>query len=197
MLARVERSRLARAATELLAPAVLVSVLLVLLGWHSTGFRLQGLALGAVAAVFESILPFAYIVRGVRRGELTDRHVGDRTQRLRPLLVAFGSVVVGAVVLLLLAAPRDLLAAVAAGGVGLLVAAAINHFWKMSIHSAVAAGACVILMLVFGPELLVTAVLVGLVGWSRVRLGDHTWPQVLAGYAIGALVAGVVFAALR
>jgi membrane-associated phospholipid phosphatase len=67
----------------------------------------------------------------------------------------------------------------------------------MSIHAAVAAGACVILALVFGPELLVTAALVGLVGWSRVRLGDHTWPQVLAGFAIGAVVAGGVFAALR
>jgi len=180
-----------------MAPAVLVSVLLVLLGWHSAAFRPHGLALGAVAALFESILPFWYIVRGVRRGELSDRHVGERSQRLRPLLVAFGSVVVGAVVLVLLSAPRELLAAVAAGGVGLLVAAAVNHFWKMSIHAAVAAGACVILALVFGPLMLVTAALVGLVGWSRVRLGDHTWTQVLAGYAIGALVAGVVFAALR
>ena len=197
MLARVERSRLARAATELLAPAVLVSVLLVLLGWHSTAYRLHGLGLGVVAALFESLLPFAYILRGVRRGELSDRHVGDRSQRLRPLLVAFGSVVVGAAVLIALAAPRELLAAVAAGGVGLLVAAAINHWWKMSIHAAVAAGACVILALVFGPGMLVTAALVGLVGWSRVRLGDHTWPLVLVGYAVGALVAGVVFASLR
>jgi hypothetical protein len=195
VLARVER--VARGITELLAPAVLVSVLLVLLGWHSTGFAPDGLAFGAVAALFESVLPFAYIVRGVRRGELSDRHVGERSQRLRPLLVAFGSVVIGAVLLVVLDAPRQLLAAVAAGGVGLLVAAAINHWWKMSIHAAVAAGACVILGLVFGAPLLATAVLVGLVGWSRVRLGDHTWPQVLVGFAVGALVAGVVFAALR
>ena len=52
--------------------------------------------------------------------------------------------------LLLLDAQRELLAAVAAGGVGLVVAAAVNHWWKMSIHTAVAAGALVILMLVYG-----------------------------------------------
>jgi hypothetical protein len=123
VLARVER--VARGITELLAPAVLVSVLLVLLGWHSTGFAPDGLAFGAVAALFESVLPFAYIVRGVRRGEFSDRHVGERSQRLRPLLVAFGSVVIGAVLLVVLDAPRQLLAAVAAGGVGQLVAGVV------------------------------------------------------------------------
>ena len=90
MLTRVEQrkpQRLARAVTEVLAPAVLVSVLLVLLGWHSTGFRGRGLLLGLVAALFESVLPFLYILSGVRRGRLSDRHVGERSQRLVPLLV--------------------------------------------------------------------------------------------------------------
>lgn len=190
-------NRLARAVTEVLAPAVLVSVLLVLLGWHSTGFHARGLILGFVAALFESILPFLYILSGVRRGRLSDRHVGERSQRLVPLLVGFGSVLVGALLLVLLHAPRELLAGVAAGGVGLLVSAAVNHWWKMSVHAAVAAGSCVILALVFGPMVLVTAPLVGLVGWSRVRLADHTVAQAFVGAAVGAFVAGSVFALLR
>ncbi|MGC4745073.1 phosphatase PAP2 family protein [Micromonospora sp. DT201] len=67
----------------------------------------------------------------------------------------------------------------------------------MSIHSAVAAGALVILMLTFGPRLVVAAPLLALVGWSRVRLRDHTVPQVLAGGVLGALIAATVFGALR
>jgi hypothetical protein len=122
--------------------------------------------------------------------------VGERSQRLVPLLVGFGSVAAGWVLLVVLGAPRELLAAVAAGGVGLVVAAAVNHFWKMSIHTAVAAGSCVILMLVFGTVLLVTAPLVALVGWSRVRLADHTLAQVVVGAAVGASVAGGVFSTL-
>ena len=67
----------------------------------------------------------------------------------------------------------------------------------MSIHSAVAAGSLVILALTFGPRLLVAAPLLAVVGWSRVRLRDHTVAQVLAGGVLGALIAGVVFGQLR
>ena len=67
----------------------------------------------------------------------------------------------------------------------------------MSIHTAVAAGALVILVLVYGWPLVVTAPLVAAVGWSRVALKDHTVAQVVVGALVGAAVAGGVFAALR
>ncbi|MEV8515653.1 phosphoesterase PA-phosphatase [Dactylosporangium sp. NPDC051484] len=191
------RQRVARWLTEAFAPAVLVSVLLVLLGVHSEPGLARGLVLGAVAALFESVLPFLYILRGVRTGRLTDHHIGDRRQRLVPLLVAMGSVLAGFTVLLLAGADRALVAAVVAGGAGLVVAAAVNHWWKMSVHAAVAAGSVVILALVYGWPLLAAAPLVGAIGWSRVELKDHTWPQVVVGTAVGALVAGGVFSALR
>jgi membrane-associated phospholipid phosphatase len=38
---------------------------------------------------------------------------------------------------------------------------------------------------------------VALVAWSRVRLGDHTPAQTLAGAALGGLVATTVFMLLR
>lgn len=38
--------------------------------------------------------------------------------------------------------------------------------------------------------------LVAAVAWSRVRLRDHTWPQVVAGTALGAPLAAVTFLAL-
>lgn len=189
--------RIARAVTELLAPAVLVSVLLVLLAVHGAPGVGRGLLLGVVAALFESVLPFLYILRGVRRGDLTDRHVGDHRQRRGPLLVGLASVTAGFVVLLALDAQRELLAAVVAGGIGLVVAAVVNHWWKMSIHTAVAAGALVILVLVYGWPLAVTAPLVAAVGWSRVALKDHTVAQIVVGALVGAAVAGGVFAALR
>ncbi|MBK9723696.1 MAG: phosphatase PAP2 family protein [Actinomycetales bacterium] len=37
----------------------------------------------------------------------------------------------------------------------------------------------------------------GLVGWARTTVGRHTWRQVLVGAVVGALVAGVVYLALR
>ena len=81
----------------------------------------------------------------------------------------------------MLGRPRPLLALAVAGLVGLVVAVTVSHWWKMSIHSAVAAGTLVMLALTFGRALLAAVPLLVLVGWSRVRLRDHTLPQVLAG----------------
>jgi membrane-associated phospholipid phosphatase len=50
------------------------------------------------------------------------------------------------------------------------------------------AGSVVILMLVFGPALVVLTPLVALVGWARIEVGDHTPVEVLVGAAIGASV---------
>ncbi|TWJ24808.1 phosphatase PAP2 family protein [Micromonospora endolithica] len=183
--------------TELTAPAVVVSALTVAVGWHSARGGMRGLAWGLLATVFVSGIPFAYIVGGVRRGRLTDRHVRRRDQRRVPLLFGLGSVAAGAALLAALGAPRPVLALAAAGTVGLVVAVVLSHRWKPSIHSAVAAGAVVVLTVTFGARLLVAAPLLALVGWSRVRLRDHTLPQVLAGATFGALVAGVVFTTLR
>src|SRR4051812_5936703 len=104
-------TKVARVVTEVFAPAVLVTVLLLLLGWHSgfqgTHWAWRGLGYGAVAALFESLLPFLFIVSRVRSGRITDHHIGDRRQRLIPLAVGLGSVTVGFVVLILLDAPRE------------------------------------------------------------------------------------------
>ncbi|MGB2571433.1 phosphoesterase PA-phosphatase [Micromonospora citrea] len=189
-------TRLARLVTELTAPAVLVSVLTLVVGWRAAGGA-HGLAWGLLATLFASGIPFAYILGGVRRGRLTDHHVGVREQRRVPLLFGLASAAAGLALLAALGAPRPVLALVAAGVVGLVVAVAVSHWWKMSIHTAVAAGAVVVLVLTLGPRLLVVAPLPVLAGWSRVRLRDHTVPQVVVGGVVGAAVAGLVFAALR
>jgi membrane-associated phospholipid phosphatase len=190
----MNNTKLARAVTEIFAPAVLVTALLLLLGWHSTHWSWSGLGYGATAALFESLLPFLFILSRVRSGRITDHHIGDRRQRLVPLIVGLGSVAVGFAVLTLAHARRELIAGVVAGFVGLLVAAVVNHFWKMSVHAAVAAGSVVICAEVFHGWPLFALPLVALVGWSRVRLKDHTVGQVLVGAVVGALVAGVTFA---
>ncbi|MEU8083500.1 phosphoesterase PA-phosphatase [Micromonospora sp. NPDC049101] len=189
--------RVARLVTEVSAPAVLVSLLIVTVSWHSARRPGQGLVWGLLATLFVIGIPFAYVVGGVRRGRLTDHHVGRREQRRAPLLVGLASVTAGLALLVVLGAPRAVLALAVAGLVGLVVAVSVSHWWKMSIHSAVAAGALVILMLTFGTRLVVAAPLLVLVGWSRVRLRDHTVSQVLAGGVLGALIAAVVFGALR
>lgn len=193
----VMRYRLARLVTEVLAPAPVAGGLLLLVGWHSASNTAAGLWWGLLAALFAVLLPFLYLVRGVRRRQFTDHHVRLRQQRPLPLAVGIISLLIGLGLMLVLGAPRELVALVVAMFVGLGTSILVTLFWKISIHVAVVAGAVVILVLVFGPALLALTPLVGLVGWARVEAGDHTPVQAFAGAALGALAAALVFSLLR
>jgi len=188
---------LARLVTEILAPAPTVAVLVLLVAWHSAPTAAEAVRWGALAALFVSVMPFLYVVRGVRRGGLTDHHVGVRQQRPLPLLVGVASMLVGLMVLVLWGAPPDLVALVAVVAIGLVTSLLVTLVWKLSIHAVVVSGAVTILVFVFGPPLLVLAPLVPLVCWARVAVHDHTAAQTVAGAVLGAGVAAVVFSALR
>jgi hypothetical protein len=188
--------RAARLVTEALAPVVIVTSMLLVVGWHAYGSSI-GVAWGFAAALFAGIVPFAFIVRGVRGGKLTDRHIGQREQRRVPLLVGLGCIAVGLVAFVLLGVNRELLAALGACGLGLLISLAVNHWWKMSIHTGTVAGAVMIATETFGELVLLALPLIVLVAWSRVKLRDHSLAQTVVGGVVGAVVAGVAFAALR
>lgn len=190
------RRRLARLITEMLAPAPVAGSLLLVVALHSTRTA-AGLWWGLLAAFFAVLLPFLYLLRGVRRRQFTDHHVSVRWQRPLPLSVGVASVLVGLGLMVMLRAPLELVALVVAMAVGPAVSLLVTLVWEISIHVAVAAGAIVILVLVFGPQFLAAAPLVALVGWARVEVGDHTPMQVVAGAVLGATVAAVVFTLLR
>ncbi len=191
------KQRLARLVTEVLAPAPTVAGLLLAVAWRSTPTAAEAVKWGLLASLFASVIPFLFILRGVMRRRLTDHHVRIREQRPIPLLVGAASVLFGLGLLAWWGAPRQLVALVAAMLVGLVTSMLVTLFWKLSIHTAVSAGALVILVLVFGRGFLALTPLVGLVGWARVASGDHDMGQVLAGAALGTTVAGVVFSLLR
>lgn len=189
--------RLARVSTEVFSPAYLVVGLQLLVGAATADSIPAGLAWGGLSALFAGVLPYAFLLHGVRRGRYGDRHVKVREQRMIPLLFAGGCVVTGLALLALLGAPRELTALAVAMLTGLVVTLAVTTVWKISVHTAVAAGTAVILTLVFGAALAVVWPIVAVTAWSRVVLRDHTVAQVLAGAVMGALVAGLVFSALR
>jgi hypothetical protein len=183
--------RVARLFTEVFSPGVLVAVLLVVVGRHAGGWW------GVPAAFFAAGIPMAYVLRGVRRGELTDHHIPEREHRRGPLLFGLVSVLAGTVALAVLGAPRVLLALLIAGITGLVVFGAVTLAWKMSIHAGVAAGTLAVLVALYGPGALAGLPLVVLTCWSRLVLSAHTTGQVVAGAAVGALIAGTVFPGLN
>lgn len=197
LLTRDRRRRAAKAITEATSPAPTAAILLLAVSWHSAPTAGSALSVGLLAALFAAGLPLAYVLRGVRRGQFSDHHIGAREHRRLPLVVGSVSVGVGLSLLALVGAPRELLALVAAMLVGLTATLAVTSWWKISIHTSVVAGALVIATLTFGTRFLLLLPAVAVVGWSRIELDDHTPAQVAAGAALGAGIAAGVFSLLR
>ncbi|MGV9763925.1 phosphoesterase PA-phosphatase [Micromonospora tulbaghiae] len=188
-------ARAARLLTEALAPTVLVTALPLIAAARVSRSAGQFLLWGGIALTFCAVIPIGVLVHGVRRGRLTDRHVGDRTQRARPLSIGLASVAAG-LLLAAVRAPAELFAVILVVFVVGAACTLVNHWWKLSIHAAVAAATVAVLVPLAGPAAHVGWALVAAVGWSRVRLRDHTWPQVLAGVALGGPLAAGTFLAL-
>lgn len=190
--------RVARAASEVFSPAVVVLVLPLAVAWRATGGDPGATVLwGVVVALFSSVLPMAFILRGVRRGRWDGHHVRDREHRFVPLAVGLVSTGAGIAILLAGSAPRDVLALAVAMAVTLLVCLVITRWWKVSLHAAVAGGAVAMVTLLYGPWSLLLLAPLALVCWSRVAVRDHTVAQVLVGVLVGPGVGGAVFLLLR
>jgi len=191
---RSRRSAVARMLTEIFAPAPVGIVALVVVAWRFSPTLGEAVRWLGVSALFVVILPFAFLIGQVRRGRVTDIHVRRREQRLPIILVFLGAWLVLIALLAMLGAPHELIALIGAGMATLVVIGAITLRWKISLHVGVAAGVLTVFTLLFGPQILLLAVLVLLLGWARVVLGDHTLTQVAAGAVIGAVVSGSAFA---
>jgi membrane-associated phospholipid phosphatase len=185
--------RAAKVITEVFAPVPSSLVVVAFIAWHFAPTKSDAIRDAILGILLALLLPFGYLLRQVRRGHVTDRHVELRTQRPRILLVFFLGVLATLAVLLVVGSPSELIALIGASLVGLVVALTITLFWKISIHAGVAAGITTIFMILFGPWVLLMAPFVMAVGWARVRLGDHTATQVATGTFIGALVSGIAF----
>jgi membrane-associated phospholipid phosphatase len=194
---RPVRQRLARLLTELLAPGYISGALLIVVILHSAPSAAVALRWLVPSLLFGCLLPLAYLVYQVRRRRLSDIHIRVREQRPIPFLVGLASVLIGLTLLIVLGASRELLAVIAAMTTGLVIAMLTSLAWKLSVHTGAIAGTVVVLALIFGPAALVLAVLAVAVAWARVEVGDHTPAQVIAGGAIGTIVAGIVFPLLR
>ncbi len=186
------RQAWARRCTDLLEPTNWLIVTVLAVGWRADGRA--GLGWGLLAALFAGVIPAVFLSYGVRRGLWSDRTVGARRPRLIVLGFIMGSVAAGLVVLVVAAAPRLLTGYLAFMLSSVAVLAAITLVWKISIHCAVASGSVVILALTFGPLVLLGYMLVALLCWARVVLGDHTIGQVVAGSVLGAGAAVAAYA---
>lgn len=183
-LSRSERA--AQVISEIFGPAPLLTLAFV-----EAGIRVGMLAgWWSLLPIFGvAILPYAAMIWLAHRGRVSDRFVGERSQRLPVLLAVLGSVIAVIAILLVVAAPWPVTSLTIASALGLVVVMTVNARWKLSIHMAIAAFVCLYQFTILpAGAAAATLVILPLLGWARIAARAHTSAQVVAGALAGAAV---------
>lgn len=186
----------ARVLTEILAPWVIVLLLPAGIAWQATHAAGPAVMWGLMVALSSSVLPMLVVVWGARTGRWDGHHVRNREERLIPFVVLTVLSSAGLALLIASDAPWPMVALHISMITALIITGTITAWWKISMHTAVASGAVVIVATSYEPLLWSLFLVVAAIGWSRVRLDDHTVAEVIGGAALGAIVGGGLYALL-
>lgn len=181
------RDRLARVITEAATPWVWCVALPYAIGLGGEWSLSAGLAWATLIAVGAAVVPMALILRGIRAGRVqSGHHVTSRAERYIPLVGAITSVGIVIGMLAMFSAPAPMIGVAAVMLATVIIALAITHWWKISMHTAVASGSVVVLTAFYGIAAVLLWVVVATIAWSRVQIDHHSTGQVVAGVALGA-----------
>jgi len=158
--------------------------------WSPIGLGLLSAPFSILLCFFcFAFLPFLSILYFYKKN-IVDLYVSKRKTRTPFFLIAITSYSFAAIVFL--ATNTKILALLALGYIVVsIILMVVNLFWKVSVHCAGVTGPIFSLIFVFGINALPLFLIVGLVGWSRIKLKNHTFAQTLAGTLI-ALTVGVI-----
>lgn len=139
---------------------------------------------GGLYALLAIVVPLLYVLRLARRGAVSGIDLPVREERVRPMVFAILCSGLAWLMLVLAGEPAPML--ILAGTMWLQMALmfVITLRWKISMHSATAAGVGVLASCLAGT---IIPLLLGvpIIAWSRVRLQRHTLAQTVAGAALG------------
>jgi len=187
------RKQLASLMSNILNPYLISLVVIVLLSLESTSSTGDAIKWSLIL-VGVTILPvFSVIVYLAHKEKLEGFFISVREQRNKLYLLASVCAVAGCLILLYLGAPLVLVATIVAALSATIIFMGINLLWKISLHTAFAAGSVTVLTLVYGAIGALSAMLVPPVAWSRIELEQHSPAQAAAGALLAALIVVVVF----
>lgn len=150
--------------------------------------------LWAITCIVTIITPSAvYFYSRLLHGQYSDDDVSRRSERTGLYIVALVSTVVGSAVLYLLGLPPIFLRLLSAAIGVTLASMLVNFVWKISVHSASIATLATLATLYFREYGLIIWVCAVVVGWARIRTGNHTILQVLAGWAVALVGVSLAF----
>jgi membrane-associated phospholipid phosphatase len=144
-----------------------------------------------LGALFLSILPIFPIIYYARKG-VVDLQVSERRMRPKLFAMAILGYSSGTILFALLSATSLMVLSLAYVGVTTSMAL-VSFFWKISVHTSGIAGPVTALTYVFGWTAALMYLWLLPIGWARLELKAHTFPQVLGGAVTAALITLVIY----
>lgn len=153
------------------------------------------LALGwaILCLIFATIIPFLFIFILYRKKLVYDLHLPKKENRIKPLIIAIISYIMGFFILYVLGAPLFLKAIFAISLTNAIILTTITYFWKISFHTSWITITSISFYVLFGKWMLLLLLLIPLIGWARVKIKRHTIMQVIMGAVISAIITLFIF----
>jgi membrane-associated phospholipid phosphatase len=187
--------RVGRLLSQIFHPIVNGSLSFLIVGALASDFvdqRLRGLGWALVCIALLVMPPTLFFYYRMRRGAFSDDDISLRQQRYGLYMFSLGSLVLTTLALYALSVPAIFLRLIGAALGILVVCMLVNFVWKISIHSATIATLATLTTRLLPPLGICLWVAAIAVGWARIRTGNHTLGQVLAGWAVA--IAGLLLA---
>ncbi len=175
------RKRLAHLVTNTLNPFVISVIVIILLAFRVNSSITEALKWAAIFLSL-SVLPVFIIVAFLVYTKKIDGFFTNLREQ-RNIAYLFASVIgaIGCGLMWYLKAPELLAVTFTAGLLSVVLFAAINYFWKISLHTAFTAASLTIVLIVYEITAVWALVFLPLVAWSRIESKQHSIMQVVVG----------------
>ncbi|MGJ4804620.1 hypothetical protein [Luteimonas sp. SDU82] len=179
----------ARAVSVLLHPFAVFAALALLAAWRLDPAGVPRTAIGIAAAI---AVVWVFVLRRRRSGRW--QTVDASRPHERPALYLLVLAVAGGY-WWWLGGRGSAVSIGVLGAIAMLCAAGLANRWiKLSLHMASLAFAGAVLLDLVPVAGVIALALLPLLGWSRLRMGRHTLPEVLGGMALGLACGGALLA---
>lgn len=185
--------KIAKVVTEVFAPPIMAVIALGIVSYQGASHTSEFLKWWGISSLLIGIIPVAFIFKRLQAGRLSDHNISVASQRYMPFVISIASALAAFIILHLMSAPPFITAVTLSAIIVLVLAMLLNPKCKMSIHCSSMASIAIILTFVLGTWAWSMVVLVPVVGWSRVKVAQHTVPQVILGGMVGAGVTWAIF----
>lgn len=182
--------RTARIISRFLSPHYVAGPLLLVLALGDSTPWVWGLIWAVGIGLLTLVAPLLILKRELRRGGISDWHISNRKERLRPIPVILSLLVVTVplVLLIVFRGPRLLVVGTVIALILVLFNLLVTLGWKISQHVSSIAASATLVTATLGVGALPVLLLIPLVAWARVKVNAHTVMQTVAGGVVGVAI---------